>query len=733
MCAGVLCNVVACGDDTSRGARDAASIADASQERGAVAGDGGGGGDGGADGGADAHAGTTDAGDAGTADAGDAGAGNAPPIANAGTDREGMTHVRLALDGSASSDPEGDTLGYAWTLAKKPATSVAALTNGNAEVVHLTPDLPGTYELRLVVSDGTADSDPDAVRVTVAPARVLVVGDTHHPALADRIETGLDWNVEAPFQVNAALVQVSGDFVAWIEHFNSGSDVIANAAGTRVVIAASGSQVAGIDLAGTLLVWGDGRNAATDGMDVYAYDTVAKTESRITSGANTEQQPATNGDAIFWEEIEAGDTSVHGFRVSDSETYTIDDPDIDEEDPLVAGDYVAYTEKDAIGNLAVYGYRISTKTRFSIEAGTGQRRDPIIAGDYVVYRDGASAIDFYKLSDGSNGNFASGSQPNHDGTTAVWWEQPTPGNFEVKVIDLATGTPTTIRSTTNIPRYPVVETPLVAWIEVHPTTGMDVHTYDLTTTTHTVITNASGTQDEVAIYDGHFFWLDGEGSEGNVDLVRLDSLAGVPVNLSGPGRFRAQDAALTIDDYDLVVFGDSLAGSAGGWALSEPVSLALFDAADATGVPVLSFSGDNNNGGLVTALSNDGRLAISYQASSGAAPVAIDASEPTHPIFDGLAVGATIPLHTGASVTMEEVAVETDPLMATSPDDWTELAAFGPAATLTGKSAIVEFTTAAGTSVMLDGTVDAYDGYAFWTAARETLLLNEATYLAGLR
>src|SRR4030095_784098 len=69
-------------------------------------------------------------------------------------------------DGSGSSDPDGDALTFAWTLTSAPTGSGATLMNINGASATLTPDLPGTYVVSLVVSDSLASSVADTVVVT---------------------------------------------------------------------------------------------------------------------------------------------------------------------------------------------------------------------------------------------------------------------------------------------------------------------------------------------------------------------------------------------------------------------------------------------------------------------------------------------------------------------------------------------------------------------------------------
>ncbi len=102
---------------------------------------------------------------------------NAPPVADAGVGQRVSPGDVVQLDGSGSSDADGDPLTFAWRLVSAPNGSAAVLGNATTVAPTLTTDLPGDYVVELVVNDGMADSAPDQVIVsTVNTAPVADAG-----------------------------------------------------------------------------------------------------------------------------------------------------------------------------------------------------------------------------------------------------------------------------------------------------------------------------------------------------------------------------------------------------------------------------------------------------------------------------------------------------------------------------------------------------------------------------
>ena len=102
--------------------------------------------------------------------------GNQPPIAHAGPDQSVDRRETIALDGSDSSDPEGQGLSFVW---RQVAGEPVELSNAEVAEPTFNTQVTGLYAFELVVHDGRIASAPDTVGIEVvalADAAVLVGG-----------------------------------------------------------------------------------------------------------------------------------------------------------------------------------------------------------------------------------------------------------------------------------------------------------------------------------------------------------------------------------------------------------------------------------------------------------------------------------------------------------------------------------------------------------------------------
>lgn len=96
--------------------------------------------------------------------------GDAPPVAVAGDDQQATVGDLVVLDGTASSDPEGEPLSWWWSAVSVPEGALATLDDPTSATPSFIPDAEGPWAFGLVVNDGLQDSIPDEVIIEVAPA-----------------------------------------------------------------------------------------------------------------------------------------------------------------------------------------------------------------------------------------------------------------------------------------------------------------------------------------------------------------------------------------------------------------------------------------------------------------------------------------------------------------------------------------------------------------------------------
>ena len=129
--------------------------------------------------------------------------GNDLPIADAGPDQIRVESGTIVLDGSRSSDPDGDPITFEWEQVGGP---VVTLSSPNAAQTSFTADEGQTYDFRLTVSDEHNGVGTDDVMVSTLDRKITILRFSAEPL---RIPLGdsatLVWEVR-----NATTVEIFG-------------------------------------------------------------------------------------------------------------------------------------------------------------------------------------------------------------------------------------------------------------------------------------------------------------------------------------------------------------------------------------------------------------------------------------------------------------------------------------------------------------------------------------------
>jgi uncharacterized repeat protein (TIGR02543 family) len=97
-------------------------------------------------------------------------AGNHAPTADAGADQSVEPGALVTLDGSGSSDPDGDALAYLW---KQTVGAAVSFTPTLSRTTFIAP-APGVLTFTLTVTDTGGLSNSDLVVITVMPHRIYL-------------------------------------------------------------------------------------------------------------------------------------------------------------------------------------------------------------------------------------------------------------------------------------------------------------------------------------------------------------------------------------------------------------------------------------------------------------------------------------------------------------------------------------------------------------------------------
>lgn len=142
------------------------------------------------------------------------------------------------LDGSGSSDAEGDNLTYSWEFTEKPAGSQTTITNPTNVQASFVPDARGNYKVQLTVSDGK----DDGVALATISANVPEINTINQNTVLANVFTDpaeADYRVTGSVGVNAQLTIQPGVKI----EFASGASLDVGSAGSLVAVGTQSDSI----------------------------------------------------------------------------------------------------------------------------------------------------------------------------------------------------------------------------------------------------------------------------------------------------------------------------------------------------------------------------------------------------------------------------------------------------------------------------------------------------------
>ncbi|WP_193161300.1 glycosyl hydrolase family 18 protein [Microbulbifer hainanensis] len=218
---------------------------------------------------------------------------NRAPNADAGADQSVNTPATVTLDGSASSDPDGDSLSYSWVQVSGTAVTLQGADQASASFSATEVTAAETLVFELTVSDGTLD-DSDTVSIQLQPTSNNTPPQVTLPAVPAVAEG-------QTFTIAVDASDADGDLLT----YSWDAPAFNVADGDSAIVTLTAPQVGG-DTSFTVMV------AVDDGTDVVtASTTVTVTDS--TGGGTCE---LSDPDAANYPAWTSGATYLGGDRVS---------------------------------------------------------------------------------------------------------------------------------------------------------------------------------------------------------------------------------------------------------------------------------------------------------------------------------------------------------------------------------------------------------------------------------
>jgi hypothetical protein len=110
---------------------------------------------------------------------------NSQPIANAGPAQNIQGPQTVQLDGTGSTDVDGNALTYSWAILNKPVGSAATISSPTSPRPTFYADVVGPYVVQLIVNDGTVNSLPNCSWTTASRTATVLITNSEITPIAN--------------------------------------------------------------------------------------------------------------------------------------------------------------------------------------------------------------------------------------------------------------------------------------------------------------------------------------------------------------------------------------------------------------------------------------------------------------------------------------------------------------------------------------------------------------------
>ena len=268
---------------------------------------------------------------------------------------------------------------------------------------------------------------------------------------------------------------IGGDRIVWVDGRDGGADIylydIVGATETRIT---NGTAVAlWPDISGNRIVWQDNRSGAPD---IWLYDTATGNETRITDAPGGQVVPAIDGDTVVWLDNRAGPAGgIYAMNLTTRAVVRVSSGPVQGNplivSPDVSGGTIVWADGSG-GNYTVFAVRDAAEP-VALANDSALQGFPAVASDRVVWseiRNGSASLVVHNLTTGEEERVwgrppGMAVYPDIAGDLVVWQNATGQDTDDIYLLDLAAGKTLQVTDDDALQLLPRVSGSRVVWMD----------------------------------------------------------------------------------------------------------------------------------------------------------------------------------------------------------------------------------------------------------------------------